>query len=148
MKFVVALDDSDERTEVLDHALDLVEAVGGSLTVVHAVDPQVYNDVEGGPVARGSDAERVVLESIESAEERGLTVLDDAAETAGERDVEADTELLYGDPVEEVAAFAAAGDYDGIIVGHRSLSASAARVVGSVAKGLVEEATVPVTVVK
>lgn len=50
MKFVVATDGSGASDRALDHAVDLARAADWSLTLVHAVTPNVY-DV--GSVAKG-----------------------------------------------------------------------------------------------
>jgi len=149
MKFVVAVDGSDASDRALDHAVAMAAAAGGELTVVHAVDPDVYDT--GGPDPEGdrSEAERrLIVEDVEDAENRGEEILEDAAERAGDAGLAVETELLYGNPVETVPSFATGEGYDGIFVGHRGLSEREERVLGSVAKGLVERAGVPVTVVR
>jgi len=149
MKFVVAVDGSDASDRALDHAVAMAAAAGGELTVVHAVDPDVYDT--GGPDPEGdrSEAERrLIVEDVEDAENRGEEILEDAAERAGDAGLAVETELLYGNPVETVPSFATGEEYDGIFVGHRGLSEREERVLGSVAKGLVERAGVPVTVVR
>jgi len=149
MTFVVAVDGSDASDRALDHAVTMTAAIDGTLTVVHAVDPDVYDT--GGPDPEGdrSEAERrLIVEDVEDAENRGEEILEDAAERAGDAGLAVETELLYGNPVETVPSFATGEGYDGIFVGHRGLSEREERVLGSVAKGLVERADVPVTVVR
>ncbi|MFB6091969.1 MAG: universal stress protein [Haloquadratum sp.] len=148
MEYLVAVDGSEPSTEALDYAIDLAERAGASITVVYAVEPRVR--VEGG----GSEAptieerdKRMYTEDIEVAEERGRDALDDAEERAAQAGVAVETELLYGDPVDSITEYADA-DVDAIVVGHRGLSDRIEGMVGSVAKGLVERAVVPVTVVK
>ena len=149
MKFVVAVDGSAESERAVDHAVGMAAAAGGTLTVVHSVDPDVYDTGGTEPVSGLSDAEgRLIIESVEDAEERGERLLADAADRAAEAGVEADAELLYGNPVETIPEFAAEEGYDGVFVGHRGLSDEHERVLGSVAKGLVERSSVPVTVVR
>jgi len=149
MKFVVAVDGSDASDRALDHAVAITAAVGGELTVVHAVDPDVYDT--GGPDPEGdrSEAERrLIVEDVEDAENRGEEILEDATERAADAGLAVEAELLYGNPVETVPSFATGEGYDGIFVGHRGLSEREERVLGSVAKGLVERAGIPVTVVR
>lgn len=156
MKLLVAVDGSAESDRALEYAADLAAATDGSLTLVHSVDPDVYDAGGSEPVAGLSDAERrLVAESVADAEERGERVLSDAADHVGDAadhgpdaGVAVETELLYGDPVATVPEFAADGGYDGIVVGHRGLSARHERVLGSVAKALVERSSAPVTVVR
>lgn len=149
MKFIVAVDGSDESKAALAHATDLADAVQSSITVVYAVDPDIYEDGGSEPIEGISDAEgRLIVQSVEEAEDRGLDILDDAAEFAEELGHTVETELLYGDPVRQLTDYAEEGGFDGIVIGHRGLSERVERVLGSVAKGVVERATVPVTVVR
>jgi len=149
MKFLVAVDGSKESDRAIDHAAEIADAAGGTLTVVNSVDPDVYDTGGSEPVAGLSGAERrLVVESVADAEERGERLLEDAVERARETGVDAASELLYGNPVETIPDVAATDGYDGVFVGHRGLSDEHERVLGSVAKGLVERSTVPVTVVR
>jgi len=151
MKFAVAVDGSAEGERALDHALDIAGAFAepASVVVVHAVEPDVYE--EGGirPVTDLEDAEqRLILESIERAEERGEDVLESAVQTATGRGQAIETELLYGDPSERLPSYLEGTEFDMLFVGHRSRSERAERALGSVAKVLVERAPIPVTVVR
>ena len=148
-KFVVAFDGSETSERALEHAIRMASGLDASLTVVHAVDPQVYSSGGDAPVRSRSDAERrLVLEAVENAEHRGETLLDRAASTAEDAGFAVETELLYGAPVPAVADFAENEGFDGVFVGHKGLDESYERVLGSVAKGLVERSRVPVTVVR
>ncbi|MFB6157614.1 MAG: universal stress protein [Haloferacaceae archaeon] len=148
MRLLVAIDGSDPSEAALDHALSLAEATGGSVTAVHAVDPDVYaadgSDPGGGRTER---AGRFVVESEDDAEERGRRLLEEALAAGTDAAVPVDTELLHGDPREVIPALAESDGYDGLVTGHRSLPESKERVLGSVAKSFVERSTVPVTVV-
>lgn len=149
MKFVVAVDGSDEGEAALAYATDVADAVDGRITVVYAVDPDIYEEGGSEPIEGIADAEdRLIVQSLEDAEDRGLNVLEEAAAFADELGHSVETELLYGDPVREITDYAEEGGYDGIFVGHRGLSERVERVIGSVAKGVVERATIPVTVVR
>ena len=148
MHFLVATDGSPESDVALEHAVDLAGAAGAKLTVVHAVTPRIRS---GGiePTQSLSDAERrLIVENIEEAEARGEAILEDAAREVSEAGVEVDTEMLYGDPVEAVAEYAAADAHDGLFVGHRGLSDRAEALLGSTASELLRRAPVPVTVVR
>lgn len=149
MDFIVAIDGSDPSDRALDHAIELAAATGGSVTLVHAVDPQVYEQPGTEPVTeREGIDQQLVLEAIDDAEDRGQRLLDETVDAIG-MEVTVETELLYGDPVEAISEYADHHDaVDGIVVGHRRLADQYERVLGSVAKGLVERAPVPVTVVR
>lgn len=149
MKFLVATDGSDAADNALEYALRLAEATGVDLTVVHAVQPDVYAETASEPVAGLSEAERLfVVDSIEDAEQRGEDVLAEASELAAEHGVAVETELLYGDPVTRIAEYAGNGDFAGVVVGHRGLSERVEGMLGSVAKELASRSSVPVTVVR
>jgi nucleotide-binding universal stress UspA family protein len=137
MRFIVAVDDSDESDEAVEHAASLAEPLGAEVVLVHAITPEIYSD-EG----------QVLIEDMSDAESRAEGVLADSREVAEEVGTEATTESLYGDAAEEVAEYADETDADGVFVGHRGVSTEYEDVVGSVAQQLVRKATVPVTVVR
>lgn len=149
MKLLVAVDGSNEADDALAYATDIADAMDGSIFVVYAVDPDVYEERRSEPITTLSDADqRLVLESVESAESRGMVVLDDAESFAADLGHDVQTELLYGDPVTEVTDYAEQADFDTIFVGHHGRSERTEKMLGSVAKAIVERATVPVTVVR
>ncbi|WP_254763709.1 universal stress protein [Natrinema marinum] len=149
MKLLVAVDGSEEAANALEYATDIADAFEGSITIVYVVDPAVYDEGGRGPVSTLTDAEqRLILESIEAAERRGGDVLEEATERAKTFGHDVEDELLYGDPAAEIPDYATAEGFDAIYVGHRGRSERAERLLGSVAKEVVERATVPVTVVR
>jgi len=137
MRFIVAVDNSDESDEAVEHAASLAEPLGAEVVLVHAITPEIYSD-EG----------QVLIEDMSDAESRAEGVLADSREVAEEAGTEVTTESLYGDAAEEVAEYADETDADGVFVGHRGVSTEYEDVVGSVAQQLVRKATVPVTVVR
>lgn len=137
MHYVVAVDGSEPGEKALDHALMLATRLDASLTVVYSVEPRILED-----------GEELYQEDPDAAGERGEEILADAAARADDSDVTVETELLWGDPTETVPSYAEESDADGIVVGHRGLSRRVEGMVGSVAKSIVQNATVPVTVVR
>jgi nucleotide-binding universal stress UspA family protein len=146
MRFLVAIDGTTGSDSALDHAAELAAATGGDLVLVHAVDPSVYEATDGPVTEATAPEDHLVIESTEDAEERGLGLLEEAAASIPSVDVT--TELLYGPPAEAVAEYAGEVGAAGVIVGHRRLSEEHERVLGSVAKKLLENSPVPVTVVR
>jgi nucleotide-binding universal stress UspA family protein len=59
-----------------------------------------------------------------------------------------ETRLLTGSPADAVVRYADETDADAIYVGHRGQSEKRELVVGSVAKSVVDKASVPVTVIR
>ncbi len=137
MKFIVAVDGSDESDDALRYAVSLAEPLGAGIEVVHAITPEIY-----------SDNGRVLIEDMSDAEARADSVLADAEKVAGENGFDVKTESLYGDAAEEVAKYADEIGAEAVFVGHRGVSTEYEDVVGSVAQELVRKASVPVTVVR
>ncbi|MFC7131594.1 MULTISPECIES: universal stress protein [Salinibaculum] len=149
MKLLVATDGSDPAENALAYATDIGDATGGQITAVYAVDPAVYERRGSEPASGLGDAdERFIIESVEQAEERGLEILEDAVDFCADLGQDIETELLYGDPVSQIAAYAEENGFETIVVGHRGRSEHEEAMLGSVAKSLVERATVPVAVVR
>lgn len=149
MRYLVAFDGSREAENALAYATDIADAMEGSITVAYAVDPDVYDAGGSQPISDLSDADqRLFTENIEDAEERGLERLEEGKALAAEFGYDVETELLYGDPVEEITDYAESEGFDGVFVGHRGRSEHVERLLGSVSEGIVERATVPVTVVR
>lgn len=149
MNLLVAVDGSEDSARALRYACDIAEATDGSITVVHAVDPDVYETRDSDPITSLADAsDRVIIDSLEAAEERGREFLDEAVDLAADRGQDVSDELLYGNPVPVITDFAEQESYDTIYVGHRGRSERAIEFIGSVARAVVERATIPVTVVR
>ncbi|MDY7081008.1 MAG: universal stress protein, partial [Halobacteria archaeon] len=71
MKFIVAVDGSEQSESALRYAIDIARGTDSSITVIHSVMPEIYN--EGG---------EILIEDMSEAETRADTVLEEAAETA------------------------------------------------------------------
>jgi len=108
MNYLVAVDGSESSMDAIEHAVDLITQTGGSLLIVHAVEARVLvDDAEsvGAAPTNTEVGERIYTEDITDAEARGKSVLADAEETIeiGD-DVDIETTLLYGDPVECISS--------------------------------------------
>lgn len=147
MRYLVAADGSEQSDAALRHALALTSD-DDEVAVAHAVNPDVYSRGGSEPLSDLDDAsERLLIETVEDAERRGQDILEDAVELAAASGVDVRTELLYGDPLEVIHDHAVRQGYDHLVLGHRGLSERAEAVAGSVAKGIVSRASLPVTVV-
>lgn len=136
MRYLVAVDGSEESEHAIETAVAHAEAMDAHLDVVHAVVPEI----------RTVDGERMI-ESADEATRRGQEVLEAVHEVIDES-VEYERVLVYGHPVDAVPDYASENDIDHIFVGHRGLSEKQEEFVGSVAKQVVDRAGVPVTVVR
>lgn len=137
MRYLVAVDGSAVSDEAVRYAAEHAAATGATLVLGHVI-------TNGAEFVDGE----LVRPSEETLLEAGEDVLDRAREHAeSTADVTVETELLSGRPADTIVEFATDGA-DAIYVGHRGLSKKREQVVGSVAKTIVDRATVPVTVVR
>ena len=143
MTFLVATDGSEISDTAVEHAAGEASTWDASLRIVHVLTPET-EFVDGSLVLPGE------AEAIEHGERTLEQAERLAAETAADHDteLEIETELLAGRPAESIAEYAAKAAVRGIYVGHRGLSEEREQVVGSVAKTVVDKATVPVTIIK
>lgn len=149
MNYVVAIDGSDEAAAALEYALEIAAGMDAGVTAVHAVDPRLV--VEGGsePITTLQDADdRLILESVADAEDRGSAILEETVDLAAEMGHQIDTQIVYGAPLQAISQYVEDADVNAVFVGHRGRSERASVMLGSVAKGLVERVSVPVTVVR
>ncbi|WP_318567464.1 universal stress protein [Salinigranum marinum] len=150
MRLLVAIDGTDAGADALDYALDMAVRLGASLLLTYVVEPAAH--VTGGDGSKPphdgerDDGARFVREAIEDSRTTGDDLLHEAANRAAVVDVDADTHVATGDPVEVLPALADETSVDAIVVGHRR-AADREAVGDSVAKGLIERSPVPVTVV-
>ena len=142
MRHLVATDGSALGDEAVRYAARHTVAFDGTLVIAHVLTPD-SELIDGTIVLPGEEA--AVAEG-ERVLERARSVATDAID--GGADLAVETELLTGRPAEAITDFAAETDADAIYVGHRGLSEEREQVVGSVAKSVVDKATIPVTVIR
>lgn len=138
MLYLVGTDGSPVSDTAVEYAAQLADRWNASLTIVHVLTPETIL-VDGTIVLPG---EKEALDWGEETLERARSIAGEASDG-----LEARTELLTGRPADSITEHAESIDADGIIVGHRGESMDYDRV-GSVAKSVVDKATIPVTIVK
>lgn len=148
MRFIIATDGSTASDRALEYAASLVDAERDTVTLAHVVNPDVYAGSASEPLSDVTEADDLLVSTVRDAEDRGARILEEAQADAEDLGLAAATQLLYGNPASEIAAYAADVDADGVFVGTTGKSERAERVLGSVAKNLVERADCPVTVVR
>jgi nucleotide-binding universal stress UspA family protein len=74
--------------------------------------------------------------------------LEQAADIAAVRGLHARTELLQGNPVDEIVAYADTHEADLIVIGSRGHGAVVNALLGSVSRGVLREARRPVLIVR
>lgn len=143
MRYIVATDGSEEADDAVRYAVRQALAFDATLEVVHVLTPRTEL-IDGEIVLAGGDR-AIELGERTLSEARGL-----AADVAGERadDLVVETRLLTGTPADAIVDRAEEAGADAVFVGHRGLSEERRQVVGSVAKSVLDKATVPVTVIR
>lgn len=148
MELLVAVDGSEESNRALAYAADIANATDGSITLIHAIEPDVYDAGGGEPVSISDARDRLIVDSVDAAEDQGRAIIDEAIEAAAELGQDASGELFYGEPVRTITDYAEEGGFETIYIGHRGRSERTGRLLGSVARDVIERATIPVTVVR
>ena len=148
MELLVAVDGSEESNRALSYATNIANATDGSITLIHAIEPDIYDTGGGEPVSESDRRDRLIIDSFDAAEEEGQEILDEAIEFAAERGQTVSGELRYGQPARIITDYAEEGAFETLYLGHRGRSERTIEFLGSVARDVVEHATVPVTVVR
>ena len=141
MSHLVATDGSAEGDDAVRYAARQAAAFDEPLEIAHVLTPDA-EVVDGTIILPGEDE---AVEAGEGVLERATAL---AREAAGGDDLAVVTELLTGRPADAITGYATDAGADAVYVGHRGLSEERERVVGSVAKSVVDKATVPVTVIR
>jgi nucleotide-binding universal stress UspA family protein len=136
---VIATDDSDSAREAVELGLELAAEQHAEPTFVHVVPAVDIIPGSGFGVTQGhvhdvTDADREPLE--------------EAVDLAVVHGVHARTELLQGNPVDEIVAYADAHHADLIVIGSRGHGAVVSALLGSVSRGVLHEARRPVLIVR
>ena len=139
-KILIAIDGSESAREALEFGLELAEEQGATPFLVH-----VAPIVEVLPFASFGVAAPTVPHEVD---EQDRVPLKEAAETAAQKGIDAKTELLVGNPADEIVAFGDTIDADLIVVGSRGHGALAGALLGSVSRGVLHESHRPVLVVR
>jgi nucleotide-binding universal stress UspA family protein len=143
MRYLVAVDGSVESDQAVEYAATHAAALGATLEIAHVLEPETEL-VDGEIVLPGGDRAMDIGEQVlNRARQRAIDHVADR--DAG---LDADTKLLTGRPSDAIADYADRAGVDAVYVGHRGLSEEREQVVGSVAKSIVDKATVPVTVIR
>jgi len=135
--FLVAIDGSEGSDAAIDEALGLASQVGAQVTFAFVRRPP--SAVLGYPYY-----ERLLRNELSTARETVAA----AEEKAQQADVDAESTILEGDPVDEILSAADNRRVDLIVMGSRGRGALAGAVLGSVSSAVVQHSNVPVLVAK
>jgi nucleotide-binding universal stress UspA family protein len=136
-EFLVPVDGSEGSEAAIEEALELAREVGAQVTFAFVRKPP--SSLRGSPYY-----ERLLCTELGTAR----SVTDAARRKAWEAGVGTRTEILEGDPVDEILSFADNRHADLIVMGSRGRGPFAGALLGSVSSGVVQHANVPVLVAK
>ena len=135
-RILIATDGSPGGREAAEQGLALAATGRARVTIVY---------VRKRPHEFVGDAYYQRTLSVALAQAR--QVVDDTLARATDLDVDAEGEIMEGDPVEQIVELARSRDVDLIVVGSRALGPLAGTLLGSVSRGVVHAADRPVLVV-
>jgi nucleotide-binding universal stress UspA family protein len=138
-RILIATDGSPSAREAIDFGLELALEQEAEVIFVH-----VAPAVDVVPMSGFGNAGALPHE-LSAADRAPLA---EAASLADERGVRAKTELLTGDPVDEIVAYADSIDAELIVAGSNGRGAIASALLGSVSRGVLRETLRPVLVVR
>jgi len=143
-RVLVPLDQSEQSTKALDHALEVHQ--GATLVLVNVVDPTRWVSAGDG---EGMDP-YYSKELEESAKEASDELLESAAERARERGVDVETVRLVGGPAKSILEYLEdeGDDIDQVVMGSHGRTGISRMLMGSVAEKVTRRSPVPVTVVR
>lgn len=134
-EILVATDGSESSRHAVGQAIELAQSSGASLTVAYVRHSPL-------PILGQPFYQRSLSAELRLADE----AVGQAAAGAEEVGVEAETEILEGDPADRILELARLRDVDLIVVGSRGLGPIAGTLLGSVSREVLHRADRPVLV--
>ncbi|MGH3014557.1 MAG: universal stress protein [Gaiellaceae bacterium] len=136
---LIATDGSPSATEAVEVGLELAREQGAEVAFLHVTLPDEYI------VSRLGPGRPIMHSQPIDEEETALAAADEAAKEAG---VSYTLERFSGDVVDTIVAFANKKEVDLIVVGSRGLGPVRTALLGSVSRGVLDDAQRPVLIVK
>ena len=140
-RILVPFDISQYSRDASNEAIEIAQSVGGSITFIHIVEPEPYHDT----VYDLSQAEREVKDEINTKVNAWFSQI---AEKCSSKNVHYTMEILFdrGSTIETIVAYAKEMNADLVVIGHSSAHGIGRWLKGDVAKGVIEHANPPCSV--
>jgi nucleotide-binding universal stress UspA family protein len=135
---VIATDGSPAAHEAVEYGLELAVEEHAHAVLLQVMPPTDWTRLDRGGTLRPLTDEIPL---------RDAPALAEAAELALERGVPFTTEVVAGQPADEIVAYADSIDADVIVIGSRGLGTIAGALLGSVSRDVLRESRRPVVVV-
>jgi nucleotide-binding universal stress UspA family protein len=140
-RILVPFDISQYSRDASNEAIEIAQSVGGSITFIHIVEPEPYYDI----VYDLSQAEREVKDEINTKVNEWFSQI---AEKCSSKNVHYTMEILFdkGSTIETIVDYAKEMNADLVVIGHSSAHGIGRWLKGDVAKGVIEHAHPPCSV--
>ncbi|MFD1588882.1 universal stress protein [Halorientalis brevis] len=135
-RILIPTDGSTGTAHVAMQAIDLAEQYGSTLHVLNVVDTDVGSML--------SD----IQETAEELEQQGQRAVERVETMAEIHGVDAETDVVQGDPADQILEYADEIDADAIVAGTHGRSGVKRQLIGSVAERLVRHANCPVMTIR
>lgn len=136
-------DGSEGVERATEHAIETAERYDATLHVLYVVDSDVVNAYSGDEFVHEFEGVEQTLEDT------GLEAVGDIADRASSAGVdEVVTEVIHGDPHEEILRYIDDEDIDLTVMGSKERSGDYRRMLGSVTERVARGSSKPVTIVK
>ncbi|MEQ8201386.1 MAG: universal stress protein [Syntrophomonadaceae bacterium] len=143
-KILVALDNSKIADRVMTQAVDLARVYQAQLLAVSVINYSLLSDIDNV-----ADAPTPLMtEAIYAWTGSFQEVLDRCRDMAREKRVEFFSEMLSGNPAEEIIKYADTNKVDLIIMGHIGRTAAAGFLMGSVSQRVSAHSKTSVMIIK
>jgi nucleotide-binding universal stress UspA family protein len=140
-KILVPFDISEYSLDASKEAIELAELFGSSITFIHIVEPEPSSDL----LYDWQAADRQVEDEIRETANKWFSQV---AEICTKKKVTNNIEVLFnrGSVTETIADYAKNMGADLIVIGHSSIHGFGRRLKGDVAKGVIDHARAPCSV--
>jgi nucleotide-binding universal stress UspA family protein len=145
-KILVPLDGSELAECALPHAEEIASKCGAEVILVSVTERiQGYRPVEG---YSGSSGETLVPEAVGKLEKQGQKYLDRIAKGLESKGIKVQTEMLMGNPAEELTIYSKTENCDLVIMASHGRSGPSRWTHGSVAEKVLRSSFTPILMIR
>lgn len=140
-KILVPVDGSDCSNRTVLYAAGLAKKLQSEMTLLHVLPPlptYVSNYSE--------QLEKIEKTLMKEFTKEALDILKKSKQLISDKNVQVNTQLIIGNPPDEICKFAKENSYDLIIIGSRGLSGIKSYIMGSVSNRVSRYAHCPVLI--
>ncbi len=138
---LVGVDGSEAGKKALDFAINMAQEIDARIELLHIIDwsPYQFQTLE-----ENAERSRTVRQQLQDDRQNLFPPLEAAARAM---DIPVSSKTVFGDPADELVEGAKKLEAFAIVVGRRGMSRLKRTIVGSVARAIIHDSSVPVMVV-